>query len=106
MRNRAEKLGIKVDGRWSESRILEEIMRAESEKIKEAAEPEAAEAVVNKFETVEWANKRAAAIWAGQSPSLSLLERVGRIKMALKSFGFTDFDNLVIPTNQDYKKYL
>ena len=102
MKERAKALGIKVDGRWSESRILEEIMRAESK-----IEPKTIKNTTEAADVeLEWANKRAADIWEGQSPNLSILERVGRVKLALKSFGFTDFESLVIPTNHDYKKYL
>jgi len=134
MRERAKALGIKVDGRWSESRLLEEIMRAESElkngdmvdgaKVEilpsdvpviegadvaeEAVEPipEPVVEPVDKFQTLEWANDRAAKIWEGQSSSLSTLERVGRIKLALKDKGFTDFTKLTLPTKLDYKKHL
>ena len=64
------------------------------------------EDVVNIFETLEWANERAAKIWEGQSTHLSILERVGRIKVGLSDKGFTDFKNLTIPTQLDYKRYL
>jgi len=64
------------------------------------------EDVVNIFETIEWANERAAKIWEGQSTHLSILERVGRIKVGLSDKGFTDFKNLTIPTQLDYKRYL
>ena len=62
--------------------------------------------VADKFQTLEWANARAAAIWEGQSSSLTVLERVGRIKLALKAKGFEDFSNITIPTKIEYKKYL
>ena len=103
MRERANALGIKVDGRWSEHRLLEEIMKTESKMIEKP--------IINTTEaadkpTIEWANTRAAAIWEGQSSSLSILERVGRIKLALKAKGFEDFSNITIPTKIEYKKYL
>jgi len=122
-REMAEKLGIKVDGRWSESRLLEEIMKKESE-LKAAPSIEGADVVedivepisepvvetitepVDKFKTLEWANDRAAKIWEGQSSSLTTLERIGRIKLALKAKGFEDFTKLTIPTNLEYQKYL
>lgn len=115
MRAEAKELGIKVDGRWSEDRIQKEIdkvknnAKIEGADVPAEAEPEQAAApavAVDKFQTLEWANDHAAKIWAGQSPALSLLERVGRIRMALKDKGFDDFDNLVIPTKHDYKRYL
>ncbi len=70
------------------------------QKVKQEAQPS------NLFETLEWANERAAKIWAGQSPNLSMLERVGRIKLGLGDKGFTDFKKLTLPTNADYKRYL
>lgn len=95
----AESLGIKVDGRWSDDRVQQEI---DSKKLSESV----AETPISKFESLEWANNHAKAIWSGQSSSLSLIDRVARIRAALKEKGFTDFDNLVIPTSEDYRKYL
>jgi len=130
MREKAEALGIKVDGRWSDARIQQEIDKVENVQAEGAdvnAAWDAAEVkvppvgdnavitnttihstteAVDKFKTLEWANERAAKIWGGQSVSLTILERVGRIKLALKERGFTRFDELVIPTTEDYKKYL
>ena len=116
MRDRAKALGIKVDGRWSEHRLLEEIMKTES-KLKDGdmvgnARVERLPDDVPVVEgstngpSLEWANTRAAAIWEGQSSSLTVLERVGRIKLALKAKGFEDFSNITIPTKIEYKKYL
>ncbi len=99
MKDKAEALGIKVDGRWSDERIQEEI-----DKVKGVHPP--IKESENIFHTVEWANERAAKIWEGQSESLSIIERVGRIRMALKDKGFSRWDELVIPTDGDYKKYL
>ena len=95
VRDKAESMGIRVDGRWSDTRIQEEIDKMNQ------PEPE-----VNKFKTVEWANAHAAKMWEGQSEAVSTLERVGRIRLALKAKGFERFDELVIPTNKDYKRYL
>ena len=152
MRDRAKALGIKVDGRWSEHRLLEEIMKTES-KLKDGdmvgnarverlpddvpvvegvdvvedtivdmmqdafdgggkvtvitdSHQDVLDKVADKFQTLEWANARAAAIWEGQSSSLTVLERIGRIKLALKAKGFEDFSNITIPTKIEYKKYL
>ena len=68
------------------------------------AQPEGGD--VPLYHTLEWATERAAKIWEGQSPHLSILERVGRIKLGLGARGFTRFKELVLPTNLDYKKYL
>jgi hypothetical protein len=117
MKERAAALGIKVDGRWSESRILEEIMRAENKQIEGADVPDSLDVTedtvqgntteaVDEGISLDVANTRANAIWAGQSSSLTTLERVGRIKLALKKFGFKDFESLEIKGANDYKKYL
>ena len=90
LKEQAESMGIKVDGRWSEERIQEEVNKSKA---------------IDKFKTVEWATERAKAIWEGQSPGLSMVERVGRIKAALKDKGFTDFDNLTMPVS-GAKRYL
>ena len=92
LKEQAEKLGIKVDGRWSDDRIKEEIDRFQTPKTSE-------------IPSLEWANQRAVAIWEGQSPSLGIAERVGRIRAALKDKGFKDFDKLKLPT-KDYERYL
>jgi len=101
MKEKAEALGIKVDGRWSEERIQAEIDAVSSPGYGGVNNSQA-----NPFEDAEFASAHAAKIWAGQSNTLSLLERVGRIRMALKDKGFDDFDNLVLPTTEDYRKYL
>jgi len=86
MREQAEKLGIKVDGRWSDERIQQEIASKTN--------PD-----------MDWANTRVQAIWDGQSPSLSVIERTGRIRSALKERGFTDFEKLDWPL-KECRKYL
>jgi len=62
--------------------------------------------LANKFASIEWANERAAKIWEGQSTFLTVADRVGRIRAALKTRGFTRFDELVLPTTENYKIYL
>ena len=124
---KAGELGIVIIGTWGNKRIQQEIDKVENAKVEGAdnltiAEAESnlkesadnmvkpivdrVEALVDKFTTIEWANERAAKIWEGQSTSLTIIERVGRIRQALKERGFTRFDDLVIPTTEDYKKFL
>jgi len=100
--SQAGELGIEVKGNWGNKRLKQAIKEAakKSEPVKNNDQP------TDKFQTIEWANERAAKIWEGQSVSLSLVERIGRIRMALKAKGFRDFDNLVIPTDEEYQKYL
>ena len=108
-KEQAEALGITIDGRWSDKRILQEI---ESEKgngmpsIETAKPEEIPDNAADKFESVEWANDHAAKIWEGQSSSLSLIERVARIRAALKDKGFNRFDALKLPTKEDFRRYL
>lgn len=51
-------------------------------------------------------NVYAARVFSGQSPDLPLGERVARVKAALRNQGYTDLDEIQLPTNQDYKRYL
>lgn len=52
-------------------------------------------------------NALALRIWNGQSVSLSLRERVQRIKAALIEHGHGDkLSELQLPTNEDIKRYL
>lgn len=95
LRARAEGLGIKILGTWGETKIQETIDALTN------TTPD-----VDKFHTLEWANERAAKIWEGQSPNLGIAERVGRIRSALKVRGFTRFEELEIPTTENYKIYL
>lgn len=102
LKEQAEKLGIKVDGRWNDARIQQEI---EAKMPQEAEEVEEETVSTNKFETVEWANERAKLIWGGQSTALSIVERTGRIKRALRDKGFTQFDKMELP-HPECKKYI
>jgi hypothetical protein len=54
-------------------------------------------------------NDLARRIWEGQSQSLPLIERVGRIRYRLKEKGFTAIDQLELPNDgysNGYQKYL
>ena len=99
----AESMGIKVDGRWSEAKIQEKIDMAKIEG-DDVPHQSNTEEAVDKFQTVEWANERVKLIWEGQSPSLGVAERTGRIRAALKEKGFANFDAIHWP-NPDCKKY-
>jgi len=59
-----------------------------------------------KFTTPEWASERASKIYAGQSPNLAMVERIGRIRVALKERGYTRWNDLVIDGAVDYQRYL
>lgn len=107
----AEELNIDIKGTWGNKRIEQALVDAQAEINCVLDEDDSLQAEVHAnsvslFQTLEWANERAAKIWEGQSTSLSILERVGRIKLALKQRGFTRWDDLVIPTTEDYKIYL
>ena len=97
LKEAAQKLGVKVDGRWSDAKI--------QEVIDNAAPKSNTEEAVDKFKTVEWANERAKLIWAGQSTPLDIIQRTGRIRFALKEKGFTDFEAMDWP-HPDCKKYI
>lgn len=87
-KERAEELGIKVDGRWSEERIKQEIDRRriplDGFNVPESLEPSTAMNIL--------ANR----IYEGQG-SMPDSERVKRIVNALKDKGYKDFSNLDIP---------
>lgn len=52
-------------------------------------------------------NAHALRVWEGQSVSLSLRERVQRIKAALIEQGFeNELDALELPTKDEFKRYL
>ncbi len=52
-------------------------------------------------------NAYALRVWENQSVSLSLRERVQRIKSALIEQGFEDkLDTLELPTKEDFKRFL
>jgi len=100
MKDKAEALGIKVDGRWSDSRIQEEIDKVSSS-VEGADVVEEAKPVHD----TDWFKARAIAIFEGQSPSLDIVSRVGRIRASLKDMGFTDFDKIELPSDEDYRRY-
>ena len=113
---RAGELNIVVPGTWGNKRIQQAIDEASpkvegadviDEPVSQPAEPirNTAEAV-DKYQTVEWASERASKIFAGQSPHLPMVERIGRIRIALKERGFTRWNDLVITGAVDYQKYL
>ncbi len=76
-------------------------------------EEEVKDAVAEAMANIAKMNDMAARIWEGQSISLPIIERVGRIKAALKDKGFTEFDHLVLPDDKwsrnngnGYKKFI
>ena len=76
LKEHAESLGIKVDGRWSEARIQEEIDNM---------------SMMDKVDISEM-NDLANRIWEGQSSSLPKKVRMSRIIFRLKNKGYTDTD--------------
>jgi hypothetical protein len=58
-------------------------------------------------EAISKMNERALAIWNGQSPNLSMIERVGRIRAAIKDRGWIEhIESLELPTKENFKRYL
>lgn len=96
----AAEAGIKVDGRWSDEKIMSAI-QSEGEKLA-SLEPVEIQAVDT---TVDDMNAYALRIWEGQSPDLDLGDRVGRVKAGLERQGWTDFTKLDLPAT-DYERYL
>lgn len=100
LRAKAEALGIKVDGRWKESKLLQVIADAsdtapDSTVVEVRADP-GPEPVDNS--RIEFANAYAVRIWEGQSPDLPIHERTRRIKSALEGLGYADtLDKLSLP---------
>lgn len=68
--DKAKKLGIKVDGRWSDERLQKEIDKA-----------------MKNLDKLDISNTLAMRIWEGQSPSLPKVERIRRIKQSLEEKG-------------------
>ena len=114
-KEQAEKLGIKVDGRWSDARIQEEIDKVTAA---EKAGPKTAEEILkdggsitkpSSDPSIVWEiseiseeananrmNNLAMRIFEGQG-SISDAERVKRIIRGLKAQGYTEFDKLDLP---------
>jgi len=63
---------------------------------------------VSKDDRIAKMNMMAKRQWDGQSASLSIIERVGRIRAGLKGHGYVDILNdLVLPLPKaDYERYL
>ena len=98
LKEKAESLGIKVDGRWSDARIFEEIE-------KRLPNVHVDNPYSHNDKPVDDLNNLALRIWNGQSASLSLKDRVHRIVKAAKSRGYDDFSGLSLPA-QGFEKYL
>lgn len=107
LKEQAEALGIKVDGRWSDKRIQEEIDKVE-------AATQENEVVIHTVECAEpglyssvsayTINDLAMRIWEGQSVSLPERVRVTRIINALKDKGYEDLSDLNLPV--DMSRYI
>lgn len=87
LKEEAKALGIKVDGRWSEARIEQEINRYTSMGDKPTKSLDEVSAAMN-----DLANR----IYEGQG-SIPDIERIRRITKALKDKGYTDFSKLDVP---------
>lgn len=102
MKEKAESLGIKVDGRWSEARLKEEIERAENAVIEGADAPENYDLPEEtpkepeETEDIDAMNDLANRIWSGQSPDLPEHERMFRVKKGCEAQGYTRLDEIVI----------
>lgn len=84
LKEQAEQLGIKVDGRWSDERIQKEIDKLGASDAVPQAKEEAAEEVRDEM------NDLARRIWDGQSVSLPVKLRIERIEARLRDKGYTD----------------
>jgi hypothetical protein len=94
----AAELGITVDGRWGEEKIMEAIQAKSVGLIEENN-------VIVQDTTVDDMNALALRIWEHQSPDLPLKNRVERIVAGLKRQDYTDLSGLELPVD-GYKKYL
>lgn len=92
LRARAESLGIKVDGRWKEAKLLQVIADASDRAL-----------VGNEFtettdKDIQDMNAYAMRIWDGQSPDMPRHERIERVNIGLTNQGWGDLlEHLSLP---------
>lgn len=99
LRAKAESLGIKVDGRWKESKLLQVIADASDEEpmITDAYDDPADEPVGDAGR-IEEMNALALRIWKGQSISELISWRIERVKIGLEKHGYSDIlEHLSLP---------
>lgn len=110
LREQAEALGIKVDGRWNDARIQKEINKFSDDLIVvngstgtdgEVIDATAAAPTISVGGELSDMNALALRIWEGQSVSLPIVERVKRIKKALTDKGY-DVKGLKLPVEDKY----
>lgn len=115
LRAKAEALGIKVDGRWKESKLLQVVADASDKKrepldiedpaqpgkpyysgpVEEVAQPTQSEAAQNRIDDM---NALALRIWKGQSISELRSWRIDRVKIGLEKHGYSDIlEHLSLP---------
>lgn len=93
LRAKAAALGVKVDGRWKESKLLQVIADASDvEEIPQSTQNEPSQ------DRIEDMNAYALRIWEGQSVDMPTQERIDRVKAGLTAQGWGDIlDNLSLP---------
>lgn len=93
LRAKAAALGVKVDGRWKESKLLQVIADASDvEEIPQSTQNEPSQ------DRIEDMNVYALRIWEGQSVDMPTQERIDRVKAGLTAQGWGDIlDNLSLP---------
>jgi hypothetical protein len=105
LKQQAEALGIKVDGRWGESKLLQVIADASDAPITETHDdpPDDNPTEVLPVDTedpvrIEAMNAYALRIWEGQSPDMPRHERVERVQSGLTRQGWGDIlEHLSLP---------
>ena len=102
LRQKALELGIKVDGRWKEDRLLQVIADASDEQKNQITdsydEPEEPARVDDSHDRADDMNAYALRIWSGQSPDMPKHERIERVQSGLKAQGWGDIlDKLSLP---------
>lgn len=103
LKGQAEQLGIKVDGRWSDSRIQEEINKtlasagdASSRSVDNTSiEGGDVDVTLTDDDNIQM-NILANRIWSGQSPDLPKHERMFRVRNGCEAQGFKNLDEIVI----------
>lgn len=99
LRAKAEALGIRVDGRWKESKLLQVIAdAAENAPVITEAYDEPADELVGDSERISAMNAYALRIWEGQSTDNLRQWRIERVKAGLTAQGWDDIlEHLSLP---------
>lgn len=100
LREKAESLGIKVDGRWKHAKLREVIDEVERQMVDSGVLEEIQQPTPNEInrDRIEAMNAYALRIWNGQSPDLPMHDRVGRVKDGLTAQGWGDIlEHLSLP---------